>query len=79
MNLIFFHFQKIPSIIITFLEPFFLNVRGHSIIFKKIKNVTLKLTYGDFPSGAVVKNPPSSAGDTGSSPGLGRSHRPWSN
>ena len=28
----------------------------------------------DFPGGAVVKNPPANAGDTGSSPGPGRSH-----
>ena len=27
---------------------------------------------GDFPCGAVVKNPPANAGDTGSSPGPGR-------
>ena len=27
----------------------------------------------------MVKNPPASAGDTGSSPGPGRSHMPWSN
>ena len=33
----------------------------------------------DFPGGAVVKNPPAKAGDTGSSPGPGRSHVPWSN
>ena len=33
----------------------------------------------DFPAGAVVKNPPASAGDTGSRPGPGRSHMPWSN
>ena len=32
-----------------------------------------------FPGGAVVKNPPASAGDTGSSPGQGRSHVPQSN
>ena len=32
----------------------------------------------DFPGGAVVKNPPANAGDTGSSPGLGRSHMPRS-
>ena len=32
-----------------------------------------------FPGGAMVKNPPSSAGDTGSSPGPGRSHMPRSN
>ena len=29
-----------------------------------------------FPGGAVVKSPPANAGDTGSSPGLGRSHMP---
>ena len=34
---------------------------------------------GDFPGGAVVKNLPANAGDMGSSPGLGRSHMPWSN
>ena len=33
----------------------------------------------DFPGDAVVKNPPGNAGDTGSSPGLGRSHMPRSN
>ena len=33
----------------------------------------------DFPGGTVVKNPPASAGHTGSIPGLGRSHMPWSN
>ena len=39
----------------------------------------LKLFPWDFPGGAVVKNLPANAGDTGSSPGLGRSHMPWSN
>ena len=33
----------------------------------------------DFPRGSVVKNLPANAGDTGSSPGLGRSHMPRSN
>ena len=33
----------------------------------------------DFPGGAVVGNPPANAGDTGSSPGPGRSHMPRSN
>ena len=33
----------------------------------------------DFPGGAVVKNLPADAGDTGSSPGPGRSHMPQSN
>ena len=31
------------------------------------------------PGGTVVKNPPTNAGDMGSSPGLGRPHMPWSN
>ena len=31
-----------------------------------------------FPGGAVVGNLPANAGDTSSSPGLGRSHMPWS-
>ena len=31
-----------------------------------------------FPGGAVVENLPANAGDTGFSPGLGRSHMPWS-
>ena len=32
-----------------------------------------------FPGGTVVENLPANAGDTGSSPGLGRSHTPRSN
>ena len=31
-----------------------------------------------FPGGTVVENLPANAGDTGSSPGLGRSHTPQS-
>ena len=38
-----------------------------------------ELLHGDFPGGAVVKNLPASAGDTGARPGLGRSHIPQSN
>ena len=30
-----------------------------------------------FPGGTVVKNLPANAGDTGSSPGPGRSHMRW--
>ena len=33
----------------------------------------------DFPDGAVVKNLPANAADTGSSPGSGRSHMLQSN
>ena len=36
------------------------------------------VTWG-FPGGAVVENLPANVGDTGSSPGLGRSHMPRSN
>ena len=36
-------------------------------------------TVWGFPGGAVVENLPANAGDTGSSPGLGRSHMPRSN
>ena len=32
-----------------------------------------------FPGGAVVGSLPANAGDTGSSPGMGRSHMPRSN
>ena len=41
--------------------------------------VVWKYSSWDFPGGAVVKNPPAKAGDTGSSPGPGRSHMPQSN
>ena len=37
-----------------------------------------KKCLGDSPGGTVVKNPPANAGDTGSSPGPGRSHMAWS-
>ena len=40
---------------------------------------SIKTVKWDFPSGAVVKNPPANSGDTGSNPGPGRSHMPWSN
>ena len=32
-----------------------------------------------YPGGPVVKNPPADAGDTGLSPGLGRTCVPWDN
>ena len=43
-----------------------------------MRNVYKKKVEG-FPGGAVVKNPPAKAGDTGSIAGPGRSHMPWSN
>ena len=60
-------------------------VRIHFLIYKVKDHISLivsfcflqKITQG-FPGGAVVKNLPASAGDTGSSPGPGRSHMPQS-
>ena len=46
---------------------------------KSVEKLYRKSENGDFPGGAVVKNPPANAGDTGSSPGLGRSHMLWRN
>ena len=43
----------------------------------KLSLKVLKARSG-FPGGAVVENLPANAGDTGSSPGLGRSHMPQS-
>ena len=40
--------------------------------------IHLRIFWG-FPGGTVVKNLPANAGDTGSSPDLGRSHVPRSN
>ena len=41
--------------------------------------VFIQKGHGGFPGGAVVENLPANAGHMGSSPGLGRSHMPWSN
>ena len=38
-----------------------------------------RIYLGGFPGGTVVENLPANSGDTGSSPGLGRSHMPRSN
>ena len=46
--------------------------------YQKGKKLSKNIRLG-FPSGTVVKNPPANAGDTGSSPGPGRSHMPRSN
>ena len=40
--------------------------------------INLKKRCWGFPGGAVVESLPANAGDTGSSPGLGRSHMPRS-
>ena len=41
--------------------------------------ILIKVKLRGFPGGAVVENLPANAEDTGSSPGLGRSHMPRSN
>ena len=46
---------------------------------RKGNTMTIESRSGDFPGGTVVKNLPANAGDTGSSPGPGRSHMPCSN
>ena len=50
-------------------------------LFQSIDLTSIQLNTNDlgFPGGAVVKNPPAKAGDTGSCPGPGRSHMPRSN
>ena len=45
---------------------------------QKVILLEIKVLEG-FPGGTVVKNLPANAGDTGSSPGPGRSHMPRSN
>ena len=44
-----------------------------------IKDILTQKIKEGFPGGAVVENLPANAGDTGSSPGLGRSHMLRSN
>ena len=44
-----------------------------------VTSFKIKMNEQGFPGGALVENLPANAGDTGSSPGLGRSHMPWSN
>ena len=38
---------------------------------QKLSHRCRKQTYGDFPGGPVIKNPPSNAGDMASIPGRG--------
>ena len=45
------------------------------MIVRMIQNLGNRIDRG-FHGGAVVENLPANAGDTGSSPGLGRSHMP---
>ena len=51
------------------------HLRKEEILKRKVKRYELS----GFPGGTVVESLPANAGDTGSSPGLGRSHMPRSN
>ena len=51
---------------------------SHRLVCIRIQELVKRQTR-DFPGGAVVKNPLANAGDTGSIPGLGRSHMLRSN
>ena len=57
-------------------DTYRLKVRGWKKIFHATGN---QKKAGGFPGGAVVESLPANAGDTGLSPGLGRSHMPRSN
>ena len=46
---------------------------------KMANNPIKKMGKGDFPGGAVDKNPPTKTGDTGSIPGPGRFRMPHGN
>ena len=48
-------------------------------MYSKLNDIFIKNNISDFPGGTVVKNLPANAGDTGLSPGPGKSHMPQSN
>ena len=47
--------------------------------FQSLGAIVINLLVWDFPGGPAVKNRPATAGDTGSTPGLGRFHMLWGN
>ena len=53
--------------------------RVHEFVILELGYLWIRFPGWGFPGGAVVKNPPVNAEDTGSSPGPGRSHMPRSN
>ena len=74
---IFYNCEKLKSFINRSLAKnlwYICTIKSGKIV--KVKNIHPQW---DFPGGAVVKNPPANAGDTGSSPDQGRSHMPRSN
>ena len=65
----------------VFVVVFFLNLGMSLFLFHFFKPTLYRYNSHavDFPGGTVVKNPPANAGNTGSSPGPGRSHMMQSN
>ena len=68
-------FDSLKIFVIAALKSAMVNIWAPS----KFLLPALKNNKQGFPGGAVVENLPANAGDTGSSPGLGRSHMPRSN
>ena len=65
------------NMIVLFIPQTFVNF--HHVLNMALRWKWSRWVGGDFPGGSVVKNPPASAGDTGSVPDLGRSHLLQSN
>ncbi|XP_049550969.1 solute carrier family 35 member E3 isoform X3 [Orcinus orca] len=78
MQLLYYQ-APMSSAMLLVAVPFFEPVFAEGGIFGPWSVSALKLLERGFPGGSVVKHPPANAGDTGSSPGLGRSHMPRSN
>ena len=73
-----FYLRKIHKYRISYQKCYFHSPGISSIIVISFPP-SLRMKISGFPGGAVVENLPANAGDTGSSPGLGRSHMPRSN
>ena len=68
-----------PRLIVTQNRLVVARGEGGRGVVKWVKGIKKYKFLGDFAGGTVVKNPPANAGDTGSSPGLGRFHMLRSN
>ena len=70
--------QQQPCPIEFSLIPYNIKQASNTVPHPLSSKSRVKNACAGFPGGAVVKNPPANAGDTGSSPGPGRSHMPQS-
>ena len=75
LNLVFPSSLLFLHVHILFSYP--VSLQYDALSWKEIPNGSILMGQG-FPGGAVVKNPPANAEDTGLIPGLGRSHMPRS-